>query len=212
MDETQDAIEYQRVSDVTQTAGGLHRCCAYRCVYLFTESSIMSLQQIDEMLAGSLTQEDEDAVLAELEAITQVRLIMLTRSWALKLRFCQVVYVVLLCLVSVPLNCLCLSQGDIELPEVPADELPEVPEASEEKPGLFRSLCRCCVFLHIDVVGFIPCLPSCDQRHDSGNDSFILRTTNRQRKRECRKISIHIVIRLYNIQNLSLIYALLHKK
>lgn len=30
------------------------------------------LQQIDEMLAGVLTQEDEDAVLAELEAITQV--------------------------------------------------------------------------------------------------------------------------------------------
>uniref|UniRef100_A0A3B3TBY0 Charged multivesicular body protein 6 n=1 Tax=Paramormyrops kingsleyae TaxID=1676925 RepID=A0A3B3TBY0_9TELE len=41
MDETQDAIEYQR--------------------------------QIDEMLSGSLTQEDEDAVLAELKAITQVR-------------------------------------------------------------------------------------------------------------------------------------------
>lgn len=39
MDETNDAIEYQK--------------------------------QIDEMLAGSLTQEDEDAVLAELEAITQ---------------------------------------------------------------------------------------------------------------------------------------------
>uniref|UniRef100_H2N2I4 Charged multivesicular body protein 6 n=1 Tax=Oryzias latipes TaxID=8090 RepID=H2N2I4_ORYLA len=39
MDETQDAVEYQR--------------------------------QIDEMLAGALTQEDEDAVLAELEAITQ---------------------------------------------------------------------------------------------------------------------------------------------
>ncbi|XP_029945571.1 charged multivesicular body protein 6-like isoform X1 [Salarias fasciatus] len=39
LDETQEAIEYQR--------------------------------QIDEMLAGSLTQEDEDAVLAELEAITQ---------------------------------------------------------------------------------------------------------------------------------------------
>ncbi|XP_038591865.1 charged multivesicular body protein 6-like [Micropterus salmoides] len=63
MDETQDAIEYQR--------------------------------QIDEMLAGSLTQEDEDAVLAELEAITQ---------------------------------------GDVELPEVPAEELPEVPEPTEEKP------------------------------------------------------------------------------
>lgn len=29
-------------------------------------------QQIDDILAGSLTQEDEDAVLAELEAITQV--------------------------------------------------------------------------------------------------------------------------------------------
>lgn len=39
MDETLDAIEYQK--------------------------------QIDEMLAGSLTQEDEEAVLAELEAITQ---------------------------------------------------------------------------------------------------------------------------------------------
>ncbi|XP_037647062.1 charged multivesicular body protein 6-like [Sebastes umbrosus] len=39
LDETQEAIEYQR--------------------------------QIDEMLAGALTQEDEDAVLAELEAITQ---------------------------------------------------------------------------------------------------------------------------------------------
>lgn len=32
------------------------------------------MQQIDEMLAGSLTQEDEDAVLAELESITQVGL------------------------------------------------------------------------------------------------------------------------------------------
>lgn len=30
------------------------------------------VQQIDDILAGSLTQEDEDAVLAELEAITQV--------------------------------------------------------------------------------------------------------------------------------------------
>ncbi|KAM3597190.1 uncharacterized protein V6R79_001131 [Siganus canaliculatus] len=39
LDETQEAVEYQR--------------------------------QIDEMLAGALTQEDEDAVLAELEAITQ---------------------------------------------------------------------------------------------------------------------------------------------
>ncbi|XP_028332159.1 charged multivesicular body protein 6 [Gouania willdenowi] len=62
MDETQDAVEYQR--------------------------------QIDEMLAGSLTQEDEDAVLAELEAITQ---------------------------------------EDVELPEIPTDELPEVPEEKQER-------------------------------------------------------------------------------
>ncbi|XP_030629659.1 charged multivesicular body protein 6 isoform X1 [Chanos chanos] len=61
MDETQDAIEYQR--------------------------------QIDEMLAGSLTQEDEDAVLAELEAITQ---------------------------------------GEVELPEVPSEPLPEVEEQEPE--------------------------------------------------------------------------------
>ncbi|KAM9559905.1 charged multivesicular body protein 6 [Salvelinus alpinus] len=63
MDETQEAIEYQR--------------------------------EIDEMLAGSLTQEDEDAILAELEAITQ---------------------------------------GDLDLPEVPDESLPEVPEAAEEEP------------------------------------------------------------------------------
>lgn len=31
------------------------------------------MQQIDELLAGSLTQEDEDAVLEELQAITQAR-------------------------------------------------------------------------------------------------------------------------------------------
>lgn len=36
-----------------------------------TQESIEYQRQIDEMLAGSLTQEDEDAVLAELEAITQ---------------------------------------------------------------------------------------------------------------------------------------------
>lgn len=60
-----------------------------------TQDSIEYQRQIDEMLAGSLTQEDEDAVLAELEAITQ---------------------------------------GDVELPEVPSEELPEAPAASEEKP------------------------------------------------------------------------------
>uniref|UniRef100_A0A3P9MP08 Charged multivesicular body protein 6a n=1 Tax=Oryzias latipes TaxID=8090 RepID=A0A3P9MP08_ORYLA len=35
-----------------------------------TQESIEYQRQIDELLAGSLTQEDEDAVLAELEAIT----------------------------------------------------------------------------------------------------------------------------------------------
>nr|XP_046196947.1 charged multivesicular body protein 6-like [Oncorhynchus gorbuscha] len=64
MDETQDAIEYQR--------------------------------QIDELLSGSLTQEDEDAVLSELEAITQGE--------------------------------------DVELPEVPTEPLPEVPEPAETEP------------------------------------------------------------------------------
>ncbi|XP_017288136.1 charged multivesicular body protein 6 isoform X2 [Kryptolebias marmoratus] len=59
-----------------------------------TQDSIEYQRQIDEMLAGSLTQEDEDAVLAELEAITQ---------------------------------------GDVELPEVPSEPLPEAPEASEKK-------------------------------------------------------------------------------
>ncbi|XP_054898552.1 charged multivesicular body protein 6-like isoform X2 [Poeciliopsis prolifica] len=60
-----------------------------------TQDSIEYQRQIDEMLAGSLSQEDEDAVLAELEAITQ---------------------------------------GDVELPEVPSEPLPEAPEAAEKKP------------------------------------------------------------------------------
>ncbi|XP_061667110.1 charged multivesicular body protein 6 [Syngnathoides biaculeatus] len=64
LDETQDAVEYQR--------------------------------QIDEMLSGSLTQEDEEAVLAELEAITQ---------------------------------------GDVQLPEVPSDPLPDAPEAAGDRAG-----------------------------------------------------------------------------
>ena len=37
-------------------------------------SALFPLQQIDEMLAGSFTVEDEDAILAELDAITQVSL------------------------------------------------------------------------------------------------------------------------------------------
>ncbi|KAK7919204.1 hypothetical protein WMY93_010488 [Mugilogobius chulae] len=65
-----------------------------------TQDSIEYQRQIDEMLAGTLTQEDEDDILAELDAITQ---------------------------------------GDVELPEVPSDELPEVPAAKEEKPERERS-------------------------------------------------------------------------
>ncbi|XP_029978384.1 charged multivesicular body protein 6-like [Sphaeramia orbicularis] len=68
MDETQDAIEYQR--------------------------------QIDDLLAGALSPEDEDAVLAELEALTQ---------------------------------------GDVDLPDIPSDELPQVPAAAEVKPERERS-------------------------------------------------------------------------
>ncbi|XP_041715077.1 charged multivesicular body protein 6-like [Coregonus clupeaformis] len=60
-----------------------------------TQEGIEYQREIDEMLAGSLTQEDEDAVLAELEAITQ---------------------------------------GELDLPEVPDDSLPDIPEAAEEEP------------------------------------------------------------------------------
>ncbi len=48
--------------------------CVYyvMCFFLIPGCLCVCVQQIDEMLAGSLTQEDEEAVLAELEAITQV--------------------------------------------------------------------------------------------------------------------------------------------
>ncbi|XP_072882389.1 charged multivesicular body protein 6 [Hemitrygon akajei] len=62
MDETQEAVEYQR--------------------------------QIDEILAGGLSQEDEDAILAELDAITQ---------------------------------------EEVELPEVPAEVLPNIPASEKDK-------------------------------------------------------------------------------
>uniref|UniRef100_A0A3P8XZQ0 Charged multivesicular body protein 6 n=1 Tax=Esox lucius TaxID=8010 RepID=A0A3P8XZQ0_ESOLU len=39
-----------------------------------TQEAIQYQRELDEMLAGSLTQEDDDAVLAELEALTQVSL------------------------------------------------------------------------------------------------------------------------------------------
>ncbi len=85
------------------------------------------------MLAGSLTQEDEDAVLAELEAITQVSFFRVSQvlldHLMMKLKLNRV-SVSLISGLSPP-------QGDVELPEVPSDELPEVPEASKEKPGLF---------------------------------------------------------------------------
>lgn len=84
------------------------------------------------MLAGSLSPEDEDAVLAELEAITQVGL--------------MVDYTEICCFfssVSLIFGTFELSQGDVELPEVPSDKLPEAPQ---RKPGLllrliFRVVC-----------------------------------------------------------------------
>ncbi|CAL8311226.1 unnamed protein product [Arctogadus glacialis] len=69
MDETQEAIEYQR--------------------------------QIDEILAGTLTQEDEESVLAELQALTQ--------------------------------------EEEAQLPNVPTDPLPEVPEAANVQPDRMRA-------------------------------------------------------------------------
>ncbi|CAL8265647.1 charged multivesicular body protein 6 [Gadus morhua] len=69
MDETQEAIEYQR--------------------------------QIDEILAGTLTQEDEESVLAELRALTQ--------------------------------------EEEVQLPDVPTDPLPEVPEAANVQPDRMRA-------------------------------------------------------------------------
>ncbi|XP_041942023.1 charged multivesicular body protein 6-like [Alosa sapidissima] len=59
-----------------------------------TQEGIEYQKQIDELLAGSLSQEDEEAVLQELEAITQGE--------------------------------------EVELPEVPAEPLPEVPQPEPE--------------------------------------------------------------------------------
>ncbi|XP_053468378.1 charged multivesicular body protein 6 isoform X2 [Ictalurus furcatus] len=59
-------------------------------IMLETQDSVEYQKQISEMLAGSLSQEDEDAVLAELEAIIQ--------------------------------------DEDFQLPEVPTEPLPAVPE------------------------------------------------------------------------------------
>ncbi|XP_037134256.1 charged multivesicular body protein 6 [Syngnathus acus] len=64
-----------------------------------TQDSIEYQRQIDEMLSGSLSQDDEDAVLAELEAITQ---------------------------------------EDVLLPDVPSHQLPNAPEAAEEKAATER--------------------------------------------------------------------------
>lgn len=75
------------------------------------------------MLAGSLSQEDEDAVLAELEAITQV-----TDYTDVRLSFFRP---------SSDLGASELFQADVELPDVPSDELPEAPE---KKPGLLLGL------------------------------------------------------------------------
>ena len=71
MDETQEAIEYQKGS----ISIGLSLSFVVTIIvspFVTLSSLCLFQQQIDEMLAGSLSQEDEDAVLAELEAITQV--------------------------------------------------------------------------------------------------------------------------------------------
>lgn len=64
-----------------------------------TKEGIEKQREIDAVISGELTQEDEDAVEAELEAILDVK---------------------------------------DELPEVPEDKLPEVPEKVAEKPKKVR--------------------------------------------------------------------------
>ena len=67
MDETREGIEYQRVSDINWKA-------LISAVFnqMLTKTLIFFPQEIDELLSGSLTQEDEDAVLQELEEMTKV--------------------------------------------------------------------------------------------------------------------------------------------
>ena len=67
MDETREGIEYQRVSDINWKA-------LISAVFnqMLTKILIFFPQEIDELLSGSLTQEDEDAVLQELEEMTKV--------------------------------------------------------------------------------------------------------------------------------------------
>ncbi|XP_061611402.1 charged multivesicular body protein 6 isoform X2 [Phyllopteryx taeniolatus] len=64
-----------------------------------TQDAVEYQQQIDEMLSGSFSQEDEEAVLAELEAITQ---------------------------------------GDVQLPDVPSHRLPDAPEAAGDQAARDR--------------------------------------------------------------------------
>lgn len=83
LDETQEAVEYQRVCVAGHRLIHSHRLAL---VWLATASRgnpephqahlsipLLLPQQIDELLAGSFTQEDEDAILEELNAITQVQ-------------------------------------------------------------------------------------------------------------------------------------------
>ena len=67
MDETREGIEYQRVSDINWKA-----LISVVFSQMLTKTLIFFPQEIDELLSGSLTQEDEDAVLQELEEMTKV--------------------------------------------------------------------------------------------------------------------------------------------
>ena len=67
MDETTEGIEYQRVSDINWKA-----LISVVFNQMLTKTLIFFLQKIDKLLSGSLTQEDEDAVLQELEEMTKV--------------------------------------------------------------------------------------------------------------------------------------------
>lgn len=85
-------------------------------------------QQISEMLAGSLSQEDEDAVLAELEAIIQVHSSM---SEQVPAYFRLICFFVFFSLPFIAWNDQISSVSkdeDFQLPEVPTEPLPAAPE------------------------------------------------------------------------------------
>lgn len=112
----------------------------------FGLSPLWLRQHIDEMLAGALTQEDEDAVLAELDAITQVGMGLNALLFPSSRSHEGQVAEDITCLKDNSVhNCdLIIKQGDdVALPEVPTQPLPQrPPEAAKAEPGTAAVLSR----------------------------------------------------------------------